>query len=695
MMKIRTYIQLAGFALSIFLSSLGACASAVAAESGEAESVDIVNEARIELAPVSHAFVSGDRGAFQAHNWRPANYQGGIEEFVAEGGDKEDLWYEVEGHSLINANDHNWVIRIEKKGVGYFEFDYHEFRKYYDNNGGVYSFFAEQPSPELDRELSMDIGHFGIEVGFTPEDLPHLIFRYEREYKDGSKSRTTWGEREEGGITKNITPSWQEVNERVDVFEFREEHTVNEVKLEGKQRWEIIDTKLRRYEIDTSPSAAAGDNKITIQDQEPSATVFTNTIKAQRWFSGDRVFTSGGYHYVHLNSREDENIREFDLQLTPRSFGGFAHNRFNNHAENDLDQHALNFNVMVKPHKTVSVITSAKGEFMHREGSSQYNSELTDPPDGTINRIQKSFTENHARKLAEGVKVRYNGIPKTALYTEVQLQQGRDYVSEDSTSLAGQSGASAGDIFERETIDDQRKGVFVIGGNFQPVRQVTMTNQFRYKRSNHDFDHQRETNPGATAFYDEINISSAEFNSRIAVRPCSWFNTAFRYMVRDSDYRTRYDSQPTVQSGNTSDSFTFDATLIPAPNVIITGSFTRATSSLVNSRVRDDATTPIPTFNSDVNTWMMNIDFFPTEKVNVNSNVYYSIADNLDTAFDRIPYGAAFSRVGIETNVEVAVANNVSVEAGYEYQNYAPQPGYSSADYHAHILGFKVNIALG
>lgn len=654
-----------------------------------------VDKIQIETLPVSYALVNGDEDMFRAHNWRSNSYQGGIEKFSMRG-ENEGLIYRMDGRAILDDEDFEAVALIKKENLGYVEFDFDQFRKYYETTGGVYHPFTSLNSPKLegwlDRDLFLDLGKLGIEVGLTPEDLPHIAFRYEREYVDGAKSRLTWGEAMERNITKNIVPSWQEIDSRVDIFEIKEEYEYKGFEFEGEQRFESLNTDLRRWEVDLSTTTTAADKAIHIQDQTPEAFVFSNTTKLAKWFNNDRALVSGGHHYVHISNSELENIRELDESMAPRSFSANAHNRFNNLAENDLGQNSMVLNGMVIPFKNTQIITRLKGEVIEREGNSVYNDEITDPPDSSINRSQYSDNYNEIQKIGESIALRFKGIPRTSLYTEAELEQVHDDLNEDRESVRGQSTPSNGDTFERATVTQSNRGVWATGVSIWPWSFFNLGSQFRLKRNNNDFDHHRETIAGSTAFFDMINVRTAEYTLRTAIKPCRYAQGSFRYVLQATDYFTRINGDDRVRTEGNINNLVFDITLTPIPTLMIVGSYTISRNEVTNALARSEPAIPTPTFRSDVDTLMLDFTFFPDERLSFNSNVYYSFADNYDDYVLSVPLGASFDRSGIGAGVKFKVNEKTNVDLGYDYQNYAPDARFSAADYSAHLIAARTSI---
>ncbi|MBI2173682.1 MAG: hypothetical protein HYU33_00585, partial [Candidatus Omnitrophica bacterium] len=353
-------------------------------------------EVSASLAPIRQAFVSGDEDKFRAHHWMREGYVGGLKELSIKHAFPDGTALSAESHALIDQNDIGADFSLRKESLGFFNFDYTEFRKYYDKTGGVYYPFSTFRSSDTFKELELDLGHFGLETGLTLEGWPELAFQYEREFKDGAKSRLTWSAVKEGSTTRYIAPSWQDVDEIVDAFALKTHHELAGFALKGEQRWELVRTETFREEKLLATTGVASDTKIRRQDLAPEATLMTTTLGAERNFLSEKVFTATGYHFAHMNNREFESIIESNAAGTPTNFSSPKQIR-DARADNNYDSHTWVGNLTVAPWPWMSFGTKLKAEAIHRESNSRYPQDASpssaggSTPDGTIDLVIDSF----------------------------------------------------------------------------------------------------------------------------------------------------------------------------------------------------------------------------------------------------------------------------------------------------------------
>lgn len=687
-----------------FASSVSGSAGSVSTiDKEELEGLPSNRSIDVSLLPFQYAAVSGDYEKFQAHQWIPAGYTGGLNLLTFEQENEEKgITGEVHARSLIGPSDFAGEVRIDKEGLGYILFEFEQFRKYFSDRGQVYHPLGSSPvsGADLDRELMLDIGKFGVEIGYTPEDAPHLIMKYEREYKDGEKSSLALAEStiSQGGSAWKIAPAWREIDERVDVYEISLEDQLGGFNLSLDQRIEVINIMTTRYENNLAENTSAPiDYKRRYQVLEPDMEVYQTTFKADRWLLDDKAHTSLAYLFSHTDSRESDNYFEGNIGNAPTNFSR-PHQVRGAEAVNNVSLHRLVLDFTAMPTSALQAAAKILFETRDRDSTSDYTHDdagggaapATDP-DGIIDHIEITFANERSQRIAESFSVRFKGIPKTALYSKLDLSQESQHLSEARSS--GGLMPSTGEVWQRDTDIQINRGQFTIGANVSPVRMVNVSSQFSYKRDNHDYDNDRESVQGATAHYDSLDIQKASVSTRVRVRPCNFLTGTFRHTASDVDIftRTQYDST-FVETGNIQNNYVFDLMLQPLPELNLGMSFTRAT----NATEVQGAVFGLPTFNADHNTWAFNANFVPTEAVSFNSTFFWTRADNfIDYSDYGVPFGSDFNRVGLTADLNIEVKEDVSVKPYYAFYQYQASSLAELGNYNAHIIGMEVNAAWG
>ncbi len=662
-------------------------------------------EPRLSLTPepFRYSYVTGDGEKVSAPHWMKDRYAGGIKDFSLDyNDDAQGIESAAEGHAIIDENDIDGVLTIKQQDKGFIKVDYSRFRKDYAGTGGVYHPFQNLKSINLERKLQLNIARFEVEAGLTLPEWPELTFVYEREEKDGAKSRLTWATVLEGGVSRKISPSWQEIDETVNVFEIKAHKEIEGFDLHGDQRWELVRADSTRYEQQFSDTTVLANNKIRRQDQEPSTDAMTTTVGMEKWFWKEKAFVSSGYRYGHLDSKEIENIYESDAAGVIKNFSNPEQVR-NALGYSKYDAHTWVSSFMVNPWKWLNSIARLKAEVFREKGSSQYPKDSTpvsatvgSVPDGIINTIDDSGTSNKVVRVGEGVSLRYTGIPRTALYTDLELEQVQDLLTEDRFSRGIQSAQNLGETWSRVTATASRRGVGKIGGRVSPWNFMDLTSEVGHRQNNVDYDDRREDEGAGGArssFVDWQNISTNEFSTRMTLRPVRWFQPSMRYQMRADRYISGFEGQETEsQSNMLSNIYTFDATVLPVPDLLITGSFSKQ-DAWVTTIARYNVAAQTPTFNSGVYSWLLSAVYTINPRATLTNSVLYSRADNFnDFTAAGLPLGAEFYNINYTGGLELKPRPDLTIAPKYAFYQYTPNAKVESEGYTANVFWLDVTL---
>ena len=643
-----------------------------------------------------YASVDGDIENFRAHHWMTDGWAWGIKDLTFERKSSNGAFMSFEGSAIPDQNDIVTKFSLNKENLGFLNVDYGAFRKYYDGTGGIYYKFTQPQANELNRDLRMDIGHLLVEMGTAPSDTSEIGLMYERHSKDGQKSRLSWGAVKENATTRNIAPSWQDIDEITDIVALKGKNEVAGFTVNGEQRFEFVQADLFREERNLSPtSKTAADKKIRQQTQEPKADVMTTTLRGERWFLNDKTFVSLGYRYSLINNDEFETLYEFDESGTPRSFPN-PKNKPNARADNAYDAHAWLAHFVTNVTSSLSFITKLKAEVLDHRGNSTYPSETTDPPDSTVNTVEVSHIENNINHLGENFSLRYSGLPKTSFYTEWDLEQTRNWLTEERNSIAGQSSSDANEVFARETLTHIQKNSWTVGMRSVPFKIINVTNQFRHQLEDNDYDDIFETAPGSStarsAFIDGLEMGSNEASSRWTLKPYRWLQASLRYQFLNRQYFSRAQAQTEVETQTLSNTFTYDVYLQPNDKVIFNASFTQENLK-VSTPAALASSTQIPYFNAAVNSWLLSTSYFPRENLSYTGSLLYSTAGNYDD-FSSIglPLGVDNERLDATLGLRWTPKKDITIEPRYSYYRYDGNSQVDAGDYTAHVAWLDLNI---
>jgi len=660
--------------------------------------------------PSRYIFVDGEADKFRTHHWINHNYAGGLKNLSAYYKLPNGVSVELEAQAIPANNEYEGLLLIKKKNLGYVKFDYQEFRKYYDKTGGVYHPYVgyrSEGSPlratDTPKELALDIGHFGVEAGLRMEDYPELTFGYEREFKNGSKSRLTWGTVTDYGTSnpgRKIAPAFSDLKEVADKFKFKAEHTMNGYEVKSEQHWEQVRIDQTRQEnfYATESDPTNTDKYILRLHQKPESKSYTNFFQVAKWFLKDKIFSSTGYRFATIKHQEWEDEREYDENLNPIRNGSFSENSFNQRAETQYDSNIWVQNLMFFPTDWFNFGAKLKGEVASRRGESTKNTELDNPPDNTPNRFEVTDSKSTITRWGETFTARFTAIPRTAVYSDLELAQERIPLVENRDSIGGDGGVSTGEIFNRETITSIQKGVWTIGFHSSPIGRLRLTSHYRYtnKLSDYDNSNKSPTTSILSAFFDSQRIRVNEYLGRVALPLTKYFEPSVRYVYRDTDFATAVQSQASVDTGHSTQSLIFDVTSQPLPDLLLMASYNRTQARTFTPLAEFSTLAQVPEFNADVSTWLFTANYAPAKKVSLTNTIAYTKARNFnDFSAIGLPLGAEFDKVDLEFEVKWNLTDAIVLEPKYALYYYLANSNVEQGDYTAQLVSLEAKFSWG
>jgi hypothetical protein len=113
---------------------------------------------------IGRTTVRGDQKKFRELYWQREGWNGGVEQFELTERPGPDSKVTTAGHALLD--DYLLTFAAEKNDLGFTQFGWSQYRKYYDDSGGYYPSFS--PSIfDLNRDLHLDIGRGWADFGLT------------------------------------------------------------------------------------------------------------------------------------------------------------------------------------------------------------------------------------------------------------------------------------------------------------------------------------------------------------------------------------------------------------------------------------------------------------------------------------------------------------------------------------------------
>ncbi len=647
-------------ALAVFI--IGVCFAAQGAYAEE--STD--GWGTFDIMSLRSVTVKGDAAKFRAINWMNDGSTGGIEDMSYDGKIGKDGKLSFEGHAIPGDNDFGTNLKLTRGNGGYITMDYGNFRKWYDVNGGFFNEFRTSAMTQSNVNPKLDIGHFNFEIGSGTEADSAISLSYQRDTKDGIKSRTTWGDVTEGAKTRKIAAAWQDVATATDAIELKGNLAVAGFNVDGKQRAEFFSGRTMREDNEVT--------EVVRTSQEPQAKQLVSSLRADRWILDDKTYVGFGYQFQHSTSDMLQTILAFDS--TTGAMASSTHNGVvDGQASRDAHSWIQHLSTNLTPNLSLS--TKLKEEIVAATGSGFRQASL-----GGSNRADES--ENQVMRTGESLSLRYSGIPKASFYTDWDFQQTRNWNSKDRVGSS-----------HTEYLDSNPETTGVMGVRYVPNSKVSLTSNVRLKSDHNTYNIFTNNDTGLTI--SRIQTESDEWSNKVTWKATKWLQNSFRLQLLNTVYRIQSTPQYVtrtdwIESNATSRIYSYDVSLQPRDEWMF-----NVGASLNQSKISTPASQTavsgggIPVSTSNVFGLLFSTSYTPKENLSLYSSAQYLRSDNFDAQnYDGMPYGLNNEHYDVTVGMKWTPKDSISLEPRYAYYSYRANPdGDLSMDYgsySAHVV---------
>ncbi len=651
------------------------------------------------LMPMRTIAVKGDAAKFRALNWMNDGSTGGIKDMTIERDAAKGEHVSFEGHAIPGDKDLGADLTLTKDSVGYMKLNYNNFRKWYDNVGGHYPLFQHLSVNSLDNsDLHLDMGHFLFEFGSGPSDDPTLSLTYERDTKTGQKSRLSWTGVYDSAVSsstadaKKIGPSWEGMDEATDTLTLRGKAETLGFTLKGQGSYEFFDASNSREYKALSVITGTTQNVIR-QESQPQTKLLTTNVMAERWSLNDKTYVSLGYRFGHNHNSEIISLRTYtvDNVLTGTlSKDGLG--------LTNQDTHTWTGQLMSNLTEDLNFTTKAKAELISRHSSGDYFSDTTSPPDGIYEYINAAMVENKIMRTGESAALRYNGIPKTSLYAEMDLEQESNWVTEAENHPQ----ASSNTKVNREEIARNSNLIETLGARFVPTRTVNMTTQYKHSFMGQTFNTLYKTPAIAlnyNSIFNRMNLDIDETASKVSWKPVKWLENSLKYKVAERVYHTNAVSEDWEKAQLSEQDYIYDLMLMPTDALMFNLSYSLQDlkASTRESQITDNGVygsyptgiVGIPVFTANVYTWMFTTSYAPKDNFSIFNTVEYSRAKNPNNP----PAETSSMRYGVDDQwwnmtygVRWSPKKDLTIEPHYAYYSFIANQSTEAGNYSAHVM---------
>jgi len=621
----------------------------------------------LQLTPgLTAVSVTGDKQKFREDNWLGNGFSGGIENATLHRELTKDTTLDATGRVYFDQHDYKLELAITKTDVGYIRTGFTQYRKFFDNTGGFYRGFAPA-SFTLNRELGLDIGDVYFEAGLTLPKLPQIVVGYERQYKTGSKSLLAWGPVTQGGTTRNIFPSYEDLDEHTDIFHLSVDHDIKNVHVGDELRYEHYATATTRVD---------GNDVTTVAVHEDvHSDTFFNTFHMDSHLN-EKLYWSLGYLYTTL----DGGGASAGSMFSPT--GGPNVNWLATAIDNDLDSHVLNANVMYGPLAGLTFSAGLQGEKTESSGASAPL--FTGGPVGTVT----NNSANNRESLDETFAVRFTKIPFTTLYAEGKWIEVRRTLNETETGADTLALAESASDFQQD---------YRIGFNSSPLAHVTWTGRYRHLIDHNSYNYPTDTEVGYPGFITAQDFVTDEFMTKLTLRPVPRFSVSLMYQLITTDIRTGSESvAPLVPGGSLltgnydANVYSLSATLTPMARLYLTGYASyqdTRTATFVNQNPA------VTAYKGGVYTIMGTAGYALDEKTDATFEYSYSASDNFtDNSASGLPLGITDHRHALMAGLSRKLRENVIARLRYGFYEFDETSNGGINNYRANLVSANCTI---
>ncbi len=640
--------------------------------------------------------VHGDKAKFRELEWKPHGWDGGLESF-----DVGQRW--ADGSSVTagghaSRDDYKVSLDLRKPDLGFAQFRFEEFRKYFDDAGGYYGAF----SPSLYRlpeEPHLDIGRAGVDFGLTLPNLPRIVLGYEYQFKDGTKSMLSWGP--VGSPTgsfadlRSIYPSVKDIDEHTHVFKVDLSYDLKGFELQDNFRAELYDSATRRTDALGVPASAAAPSAIMLVDERHRYTQIANSATVQKevfdwWLAG------AGYRYSWLDGDAALRLSAQDANGRPAAGSAWSGDKILLHETWQMANANSQFRIL--PSLTATV--GAQGEWKRQDTFGDVNlDEVVDPTDPTSGVFRSPATDRSSldqTTAEENVLLRYTGLPFTSWFAEAKLKQEQyDKTAEQS------AGAYA---FKLASDARVRWQDYRIGFSSSPAQIISFGGHYRHRDRQTDYDYDvHQSLIAYPGFITARNILSDEVEARMAIRPANWLRATLTYQWSDSDFHTTTLATSSVVAGPDAtpggkvlagryeaNTFSGNLTLTPFRRLYFGGTASYQKSRTISA---DNDSTSVAPYEGDMWNLMSSVTFILDDATDLFAAYSFTRARyGQHNAATGLPLGIDYDRHGIQGGVSRRFGKVVTTRLQYGYFSYREPSSNHLNDFRAHQVMAVVNM---
>ncbi|MHB8519460.1 MAG: porin family protein [Limisphaerales bacterium] len=635
---------------------------------------------------VGGAVAEGDKAQFQRRYGLPQGSPfGGIEDFHWEKSVGKKGVFQIDGRGIFDNHDYSLKLDLSNPDQGYVRGGYKEFRTWYDGNAG---FFPQngQSFSLYDNALSLDHGEAWFEAGLTRPNVPVLTFRYSHQFRRGQEDSLSWGDTSlTGGFgTRNIVPSFRDIDEKQDSFQGDLKHTVGKTDFGVGLRYELQNNQdalnIRQY-----PGEPGNDRYLTDKEGIKSDLLNAHAFTESR--ISDKVLFTTGYSFTSLNS-DLSGSRIYGASYDPVYDPTYAH-RLTGFTDlgggSDMKQYVMNLNLMLTPWDYFSLVPALKVERQDLDSVSYFS--RTDP--GFAGLADSAASTRGFVDVSESLGLRYTKLTNWVLYAQGDWTQEQGDLRETGVGVVEVFPIPRSTLLV-DTDDKAYTQKYAVGANWYPLRRLNFSAQYYHKIHAVDYRHLTDSTPGYPAFLTDQDFDTDDVNCRVTYRPFNNLTLVTRYDFQLSTVGTAGDALAEIQSAEiTSHIFSESVTWMPLARLYLQGSINYVldqTHTPANDLTGSAANIVLKS-RSDYWDASLMVGYALNDKTDLQAQYsYYRANDYQDNSTFSQPYGAGATEHGVTVSMVRRIRQNLRWTLKYGLFNNRDETSGGRNDYDAHLV---------
>lgn len=528
----------------------------------------------------------------------------------------------------------------------------------------------------------MDRGHYWFEGGLRVPNLPDVTLRYDRLFRDGDKSSTSWGDSGmTGGLgSRGFAPAFRDIDETRDI-----------ISLEISQQLpKLSDTELglgvtyESSEIDNSLNIVrrpgeAGSERFVTQNDSVDSDVYSVHAYSTTPLADGRARVSASYSYTNLQNDLGGSRIYGDMFASAYDpmFGNrqpFDEGYFDLSGDSELRRHVGALTWMVQPNDAVRMTLTLRGEGADIESDSAFTeTNVGFPPALTPSSEDLAVnTDSTVRRLAERFELRHTGFENLVLFFRADLEQADIDLSETEVETA----TSTIDLLH-ETDSDLTSAKYVLGALWYPHSRVNLAARYRYLMRDNRFVNRVDSTSDNTsnnrfpAFITSQDVTTrggdlrATWRAHDTLRLTTRYDIAFTEITNGSEGLAELDAvEITTHAVSTSATWTPMGSMYIQADARYVDSETDTPANRIGGGVGDTA----PDFDNDYWNATVNLGIALDDHTDLENRYFYYRASNYtDNSLSSQPYGADVEERGVAISIRRQWSDTLATRIRYAY----------------------------